>query len=66
MPICVVKGVTAATAATAATAEGRRYRRGEHARDMDERLEKLRLERRNEESGVDADLRCEEGCCCWC
>jgi hypothetical protein len=57
MPIRVVKGVAAA-------AEKRRYRRGDHERDMDECLENSGLERKNEESGVDADLHDEEGCCC--
>jgi hypothetical protein len=58
MPMCV-KSV-----AVAAAAEGRRYRRGEHGRNMDERLENPELEGKNEGSRVDADLRGEE--VCWC
>jgi len=50
----------------AAAAEKRRYRRGGHERDMDELLENSGLERKNEDSGVDADLRDEERCCCCC
>jgi hypothetical protein len=45
MLICVVKkGVVAG-------AEERRHRRGEHARDMDERLENSELEGKNEGRG---------------
>ena len=55
MPICVVRKYVGAAA------EERRHRGGEHGRDMDERLANPELEGENEGSGVDADLRREEG-----